>query len=86
MEVKNKVVVDCGTKGYMDFAIEDIVDLNMVVDRYHITENGLELITRDSDHLIGTTLKLRTVLKCSLVDVKNILCKTCYGEMSNWKK
>jgi len=90
--VKNLHHCDCGTTKYMLWHIRPRVvennevvfpgDLQHLVGMNYITEDGsLKAITINDKHLIGTTVKLRTVIHCAHPD-PNGVCSTCFGELS----
>jgi len=86
---------DCGSKNYMDFFVEprkiDPItgkeiykgDLRNLVGKWYLDEETGEekLITKDSTHLEGKHIKLRTVLGCNLRDKKKV-CSKCFGELA----
>lgn len=72
---------DCGTKHHVKFHV-DKKSLGAVDGCYHILDNGeLELITPDSKHLIGTTIRLRNPAACAHKHGAYV-CKTCFGMLS----
>lgn len=76
-------IKDCGTKHTVDVDIPDNKTLFKLQFRKYIDEQTGEIKTinpkRDT-HLIGTTIKMRSVIKCACEDG---VCKTCYGDL--WK-
>lgn len=75
-------VTDCGTKVTVPMQIHDYKDLVAFQGRFINTEAGLVPITTDQEHLIGTTVQMRSVCFCDHEDDAGI-CTTCYGLLSN---
>jgi hypothetical protein len=84
--------VDCGTTEYLHWTMRGPVrkgsqlihggDLKQHKGKYYMDDDGaLKVIRGDDRHLIGRTLKLRSVLHCAHSDAYG-LCATCFGELS----
>lgn len=73
---------DCGSDHYIDFSVRP-GDLNPgVVGMYHLNEKGkLEVITERHKHLIGKTIKIRSVFGCKHPNPYGI-CSTCFGDLA----
>ena len=85
---------DCGSTHYLLWNIRDArfegptqtgsCDLNTLEGKYYLNEetNRLEIIRKTDTHLIGKTVKLRSVIAgCNHPD-PNGVCEVCFGEMS----
>lgn len=93
MNVKNLHFGDCGTKKYLHWYVRpdsydeegrliQKSDLGNLIGKYYLAEDGtLKVITKEDTHLIGKTIKLRSVLHCNHDDPYGI-CSTCLGELS----
>ena len=67
---------DCGSTIGVPFHVTNN-SLEILDGKYHIKEDGsLELITEQSEHLIGTTVRLRSPMTC----LKHV-CGRCVGEL-----
>lgn len=75
------VEMDCGSVNFMEYTIKNMKDLQSLRFKYMLTENGLKEITLDDKHLIGKTVKIRSVLKCAC---ESGICATCYGANAIW--
>lgn len=80
--------VDCGSADYIDWLVRDESytgksDLSNIIGKYYLNEKTgkEEVITKDSTHLIGTTIKLRSVTTCKL-SRKDHVCSRCYGDLA----
>lgn len=84
---------DCGSKDYMVWhvrpkkEIDGVVyhpgDLKNLVGVTYLSDDGLlKTITDRCTHLIGKSIKIRTVFKCHHPDPKGV-CSTCYGALSD---
>lgn len=77
--VRNLHVGDCGTKEYLDWHVRK-GDLRHLDGKYYLLDDGaLKAIRTHDKHLIGRTLKLRSVIHCAHEDPYGI-CSTCFGE------
>lgn len=75
------IELDCGSVNYIEIPIEDEADLRSIEFKYRFEDGKLiECSTKDK-HLIGTTVKLRSVLKCAC---KEGVCATCFGANAKW--
>ena len=84
---------DCGSKEYLYWTVRDkqyddegaVVqksDLELLAGKYFLnSDGGLTAIRKDDKHLLGHTLKLRSVLHCQHPDPYGI-CSTCFGELA----
>lgn len=85
--------VDCGSTDYLVWRIRgeerlgDVIvypgDLKFIVGKYYLDEttNTLKVIESTDKHLVGTTIKMRTVLGCKHHD-KHGVCAVCFGTLS----
>ena len=84
---------DCGSKDYMlwhvrpkkeiDGTIYHPGDLKNLIGVTYLAEDGLlKTITDRCTHLIGKSIKIRTVYKCHHPDPRGV-CSTCYGALSD---
>lgn len=72
---------DCGTPHLIDFPVTESI-FKSLVGKYYLTEAGhLDHIRGNEKHLIGTTVKMRSVLGCTHPDSAGV-CATCYGRLS----
>jgi len=88
MFISKLVHGDCGSKDYVDWLVRDESytgksDLGNIIGKYYLNEEtGVEeVITKDSTHLIGKIVKLRSVTTCKLAR-KDHVCSKCYGDLS----
>lgn len=93
MNVKHLHLGDCGSKNFLTWHMRDsrmegstkvASDLKTLAGKYYLDESTNQLLTiRESDtHLLGRTLKLRSVVAgCQHPDPYGV-CETCYGETS----
>lgn len=74
--------VDCGSRDYLPITINSGKLLqDMLGICYLDAATGTErIITRDSKHLIGTTVGIRSVFTCIHPD-RNGVCVRCFGEL-----
>ena len=86
---------DCGSKRYMTWPnVRDAVydsrgvmsrpsDLKHLEGKFMVVddEGGLVMIRATDTHLIGKSIKLRSVQTCQLTEAKNI-CSVCYGGLA----
>lgn len=84
---------DCGTTKYLPWIVQDKLiengvkrregDLNYLDGKYYLDEttNQLKMIKSSDKHLIGKSLKIRSILHCAHPDPYGI-CTTCFGELS----
>lgn len=92
--VKNIHYGDCGSKKYLLWHVRDVMfegttktgsgDLRTIAGKYYLNEltNQLSIVKITDKHLIGKTIKLRSVVAgCSHPDPYGI-CETCYGELA----
>lgn len=91
--VQNLHVGDCGSTNYMLWQVQgpkfdhrgvciNPGDLGLIAGKFYMDDDGeLKLIKKSDKHLIGRTLKLRTVLDCAHEDPYGV-CSVCFGELS----
>lgn len=78
------VELDCGSKNYQSYVIEDEKDLASLEFRYMVTDeenHTLKEITKKDKHLIGTTVKIRSTMMCASEEG---VCATCFGSHAAW--
>lgn len=76
---------DCGSKHPVEYVINDEKDLKTLLFKYMVKEDGtLEEITLNHTHLIGTTVKVRSVFTCNTQNGK--ICEKCFGANARWNK
>lgn len=74
---------DCGSKHPIPWQIKDKDALSRVTGKFHIDENGVPILLKgDEEHLIGTTLKIRSITTCQHHDSTSP-CSICLG-LSAW--
>jgi galactoside O-acetyltransferase len=75
---------DCGTKHTMEYFIDTQDELNSLEFKYQILDDGSKrAITKADTHLIGTTVRVRSLLKCAS---KYGVCATCFGSHHDWNR
>jgi hypothetical protein len=85
---------DCGSTQYLYWTVRDKVvdeedgrliqksDLDLLAGKYFVdASGGLNCIQKDDKHLLGHTLKLRSVLHCACADPYGV-CATCFGDLA----
>lgn len=85
---------DCGSTEYVHWLVKGPVkdetgtttypgDLPFMIGKYYVDEatGGLNMIQGDEKHLIGKTIKMRSVLKCKLHDPHEV-CHICAGGLT----
>lgn len=94
MYVERLHIGDCGTTEYLDWYIRPKEeehgqvtykgDFYNMIGKYYLNEETGELaaITKEDTHLIGTTVKLRSVEHCNHKD-KHGVCSICFGKLSD---
>lgn len=76
---------DCGTEHYINYQVKDKQYLNLVVSKNMILPNGKLYEIKPTDtHLIGQTIKLRSIVCCAHHD-RHKVCKACYGNPKDFK-
>jgi len=70
---------DCGTPHLVDMPILREL-LPYYEGKYYMNEGKLTAMRGDEEHLIGTVVKMRSVLGCVHPDPTG-LCEVCYGEL-----
>lgn len=95
MVVQNMHYTDCGSTKYLNWTVvgegENIGgnnkykgDLNLLIGKYYLDEDTktLKQIEGNETHLVGKTIKLRSVIAgCNHPDPTGI-CSVCYGELA----
>ena len=75
---------DCGTKHSVEYFIDSQKELNNFEFKYQILDDGsLHSITKNDTHLIGTKIRVRSLLKCAS---KYGVCATCFGSHDKWNR
>lgn len=76
---------DCGTPHYVNYQVKDKKFLDLVVSKNMILPNGKIVEIKPTDtHLIGQTIKLRSIVTCAHPD-RHKVCKCCYGNPKEFK-
>lgn len=76
---------DCGTPHYVNYQVKDRKFLDLVVSKNMILPNGKIVEIKPTDtHLIGQTIKLRSIVTCAHPD-RHKVCKCCYGNPKEFK-
>jgi hypothetical protein len=83
MNIQNLHRGDCGTHKYIQWQQVKKKDLKRLAGKYFLDEdaNVLRAITGKETHLIGRTLKLRSVMCCAHPDPVGV-CSTCFGTLA----
>ncbi len=87
MYITDLIHTDCGSTDYVEWNVRDASftgksDIENLVGKRYLNSNGVEeIITKQHKHLEGTTIKLRTAMKCKLLN-KHHICSACFGELS----
>lgn len=91
--LRNLHTGDCGSQSYLHWNVRAAVhgsdgklsqpgDLKFLKGKYYLADDGqLKMIVGNEKHLIGKTLKLRSVIHCAHPDAYGV-CSTCFGELS----
>ena len=93
MSLENLHRGDCGSKDYVLWNIrprkevDNVVyhpgDFNRLLGVNYIDDDGsVKTLTERDTHLIGKSIKMRSVIKCAHPDPKGV-CSTCYGALSD---
>ena len=76
---------DCGTPHYVNYQVKDKKFLDLVISKNMILPNGKIVEIKPTDtHLIGQTIKLRSIVTCAHPD-RHKVCKCCYGNPKEFK-
>ena len=76
---------DCGTPHYVNYQVKDKKFLDLIVSKNMILPNGKIVEIKSTDtHLIGQTIKLRSIVTCAHPD-RHKVCKCCYGNPKDFK-
>ena len=75
---------DCGSRKYIEVPIREMNDLkDMIGIWHHDPETGNETpITKRHIHLIGSIVRVRSVLNCQVNDRYGV-CSKCYGQLAD---
>lgn len=79
---------DCGNTDYVATVIRPPSDnfqgdLKFMQGKYYLAEDGSLKVLKESDkHLIGKSLKFRSVIRCRDID-PHAICKVCFGGLSD---
>ena len=85
--IKSLIKGDCGSTTYNRIMLTGNVgkvkgNFKSLVGKRYLKEDGsLGVINKDSKHLIGQRLKIRSVMNCRYRHTGNI-CATCYGNLA----
>lgn len=92
MNIRNLHMCDCGSQHYLLWHVRDVQyegttkisdgDLLTIAGKYYLDEesNQLQVIKKSDTHLIGKTIKMRSITAgCNHPD-PNGVCATCFGE------
>lgn len=73
---------DCGSTNYLEWIVSDDKDLKNLIGSYYLNteKNELELIRKDSKHLVGKQIKLRNPIGCKHWN-KHAVCAKCFGDL-----
>lgn len=88
MGVENLHHGNCGSTRYLAWRVrgkreEAKSDLEILDGKHYVDKDGtLKTIRKNSKHLIGEMLRLRSAIYCAHED-PNGICSTCYGMMSD---
>lgn len=87
MSIEKLVEGDCGSKEYLSWYVRPASDthkpdLPALIGKYYLNEETgeEEEITSKHTHLVGKTIKLRSVLHCRLEDRTHV-CSKCFGTL-----
>jgi hypothetical protein len=83
---------NCGSKRYTLWHVRGSVDskgsiiepcdlYRMIGKHYYDSDGNEKIITKKDKHLIGTTIKLRSILGCEHPDPYGV-CSACFGDLS----
>jgi hypothetical protein len=79
--VMNLHHTDCGTPHYVDFPVLESV-LPRLKGKYYRKEDGsVDWLRGNEKHLIGTKIKMRSILSCIHPDPSGV-CAKCYGRLA----
>ena len=80
MGVESLVDGDCGNREYIEWVVQED-DFKNLLGLHYFTDNGEMIIGVNDRHLIGTTIKLRNLIKCKSSNKRHV-CTACFGELS----
>lgn len=76
---------DCGTTHYINYNVKSEKHLNLIISKNIILPNGkLHEVTKNDTNLIGTVVKLRSIICCAHKN-PGYVCKKCYGNPMYFK-
>lgn len=76
---------DCGTTHYINYNVKSEKHLDLIISKNIILPNGkLHEVTKDDTNLIGTVVKLRSIICCAHKN-PGYVCKKCYGNPMYFK-
>jgi len=81
MGVESLVDGDCGNKEYIEWTVTQD-DFKNIIGKHYFSGSIERVITKESLEIIGTTINIRTSLRCKLTNKRHI-CTACFGELSN---
>jgi hypothetical protein len=83
MNVQNLHKGDCGTTKYLKWPVRKS-DLGRLAGKFYLDEkeNKLKIIRKKDEHLVGKTVRIRSVMRCAHPDPVGV-CSTCFGELAN---
>lgn len=75
-------VEDCGSTNYLNYTVHNANYLKMAEGKYYLDEESgeLKVLSQKDTHLIGKTLKLRSIITCCCGRDK--VCQKCVGTKS----
>ena len=77
---------DCGTTHYINYNVKSEKHLDLIISKNIILPNGkLHEVTKDDTNLIGTVVKLRSIICCAHKN-PGYVCKKCYGNPMYFKR
>lgn len=94
MNIKHLHLGDCGSTHYLNWLVRDVRyegttkvsdgDLATIVGKYYLDEttNKLKIVRKSDTHLIGTTIKLRSITAGCCHPDPNGVCEVCFGELA----
>ncbi len=94
MNVRNLHMCDCGSKHYLHWHVRgkryegttkvSDGDLATIAGKYYLDEatNTLKVVKTTDTHLVGTTIKLRSITAGCQHPDPNGVCEVCFGELA----
>ncbi len=71
---------DCGSTRYVRWTVK-ARDLESLNGKYYMSDRGLALVGPHSRELIGTTIQMRSPLRC-MHESPQAVCAVCYGDLA----